>query len=261
MLVVRVGESSLERFQERLSQWSLDLVASEMEDNQFRMWISDRLGPVILDMIADVTCRRVVTQVELRELSDVLDDAFNANSDFALTIDLASVPAYLDYRITLKEISSRLGVSTTDDFARRSAGHVTAIEGRRLRLAQLVKVIAHWVADVEDIQCALRVSVASTNVDPRSAAGSPLGPEELLTPDEVAAILKTSAGQVRFLIARGKLKSTNVGKGAQKPRYRIRRADVDAMVNSELPAAAPAEAKRPSRRRRLPDNLVDHFSE
>jgi excisionase family DNA binding protein len=89
----------------------------------------------------------------------------------------------------------------------------------------------------------------------------PRGPaaftRELLTPTEVATELRVTAEQIRSLIRRGELAAINVGAGAKRPLYRIRRQALNEFLARRwhsAPAAKPVRVKRhPCVRDHFPD--------
>ena len=68
-------------------------------------------------------------------------------------------------------------------------------------------------------------------------------PEELLTVEQVAQLLKVIPDTVRTWIQSGALRASRPGNGARPGRkYRVRRGDVDAFVAGSLRLPAPPEA-------------------
>ena len=63
------------------------------------------------------------------------------------------------------------------------------------------------------------------------------GSQSVLTPPQVAKQLSVDPATVINWIRSGELKASNVGKGAQRPRYRILRGDLDAFLESRQPQA------------------------
>jgi excisionase family DNA binding protein len=65
----------------------------------------------------------------------------------------------------------------------------------------------------------------------------------LLTPSEVAEYLHVSPEQVRILIRKGQLASTNVGAGSKRPLYRVTQQALDNFLNHNR-HSGPAVRKR-----------------
>ncbi len=75
-------------------------------------------------------------------------------------------------------------------------------------------------------------------------------PPILLTPPDVARMLRVSPDSVRTWIRSGKLKAVNLGDGLKKPRYRVTRDSLDLFL-----AARMIEVKPTVKRRRAPERL------
>ena len=83
-------------------------------------------------------------------------------------------------------------------------------------------------------------------------------PDELLTVDQVAPILKVIPDTVRSWIQSGTLRASRPGNGARPGRkYRIRRADLDAFVASSQGLPRSPEAVRVSETARTSGRMAD----
>lgn len=69
-------------------------------------------------------------------------------------------------------------------------------------------------------------------------------PSEFLTPPEVARLLRIRQSKILSWIRSGRLPALNLSEG-QRPRYRVRRVDLDHYLESK----AVAPANKPARRR------------
>jgi excisionase family DNA binding protein len=79
---------------------------------------------------------------------------------------------------------------------------------------------------------------------------------ESLTPPQVAKQLGVDPDTVRGWIESRQLKAANVGKGKQRPRYRIRQSDLDAFLKARFPEPQPAKP----RRKREPADVIQFIS-
>ncbi len=157
MLDTTNSESPLHCLRIRLCEWPAGLIAAEMgSDSRFAAWITNRLPPDLLGFVkASPRPEKLLTQSELRALIDTLDNAACAANVFSKRWNPRAVPGYLDVRICLGEIAGKLGTHTADDFAKRCASHITALETRQMGLDEAIGVIADWISEIEDIQQAL----------------------------------------------------------------------------------------------------------
>jgi excisionase family DNA binding protein len=80
---------------------------------------------------------------------------------------------------------------------------------------------------------------------------------QLLTVPQTAELLGVGGNQVLALIRAGKLRASNVGLGASKPRWRIDPEDVGRFLAARQ-APAPVATRRPRRRR--DDDVIEFFT-
>lgn len=73
-------------------------------------------------------------------------------------------------------------------------------------------------------------------------------PTDFLTPPEIAKLLRVRESKVLGWIRSGRLPAINVSDG-QRPRYRVRRADLDAFLAGQVVVPV----SRPVRRERRPE--------
>jgi excisionase family DNA binding protein len=78
----------------------------------------------------------------------------------------------------------------------------------------------------------------------------------VLTPPQVAKQLGVDPSTVIGWIRTRELKASNVGKGGQRPRYRIQQADLGAFMRKRQPAEKPAVRKS---RRKHDDDVIEFF--
>lgn len=81
--------------------------------------------------------------------------------------------------------------------------------------------------------------------------------QSVLTVREAARLLRVSRGKILGWIATGRLTADNVGRGG-KPRYRIKRANLDTFLAGR---AKTAERRKPRRQKRPPDDaeIIEFF--
>ena len=209
-----------------------------------------------------------------------------------------TVPPYLDGRRCLPELREQLPGPAAGDFANKCKQFVERLGSGQLTLHAAVQLIREWLREIrlalvamdrQDLLPAPRGSQPTPTIPkpPRkrrghgqhpsdanhhaggvavdaNARGNSL-PEDLsgvLTPAQAGKILSVSATHVRRPIGQGKLPATNVGRGQEKPRYRIRRADLDQLLATDAEVAPSADCEPRTRpAQQLPDDLVDYFPE
>jgi excisionase family DNA binding protein len=76
----------------------------------------------------------------------------------------------------------------------------------------------------------------------RKRSNTPTG--DVLTPPQVARQLSVDASTVIGWIRSGELKGSNIGKGSQRPRYRIQQSDLEAFLKSRQPEARTGRKRR-----------------
>lgn len=72
-------------------------------------------------------------------------------------------------------------------------------------------------------------------------------PDDYLTPPEAAKIMRMAPAKVRRLCEMGRLPAVNVGIGEQRPRWSIRRVDLEAFLTPKTAAKANKPAPRRQR--------------
>ncbi len=75
---------------------------------------------------------------------------------------------------------------------------------------------------------------------------------ELLTPPQAARVLGIGKNKIGILINRGDIRATDMSLGTS-PRWKIRRTDLDAFIESRMNAPKP----KPARRRRGDDSELE----
>lgn len=92
-------------------------------------------------------------------------------------------------------------------------------------------------------RCTLSNEAAKTVAQrARTKASVPPDPNTLLTLDQAATRLNTTANQVKRFIEDGELRFVNVGRGPKRPRYRITNGDLDALVESRTKQEHPCRS-------------------
>jgi hypothetical protein len=81
-------------------------------------------------------------------------------------------------------------------------------------------------------------------------------PREILTPPQVAKQLGVDPNTVIGWIRTSQLKGANVGSGDQRPRYKIKRTDLDDFLESRQPEAPRKRQRRPKK----PADEIEFFS-
>jgi excisionase family DNA binding protein len=80
-------------------------------------------------------------------------------------------------------------------------------------------------------------------------------PRDTLTVPQIASQLKVSRDTVRNWIASGKLQAANLNRPGTRPRWVVKRDDLDAFLKKRQPDPQPAKA----RRRREQDDVIGFF--
>jgi excisionase family DNA binding protein len=125
-------------------------------------------------------------------------------------------------------------------------------QGKRLRRARL----RHEDYDALHKSARELLKLAQSSIGGLKKSKRAAGPRrDVLTPPQAATRLGVDAGTVITWIKTGELKASNVGKGSQRPRYRIQRSDLDRFLKSRQPEVS---AKR-KRRTRSPAGEVEFF--
>lgn len=276
MLNIETNQSPLHELHLRLCEWPASLIAAEMRtDARFAAWVANHLPPDLLEFVnASPRPEKLLSQDEFRELADIVADGPCVDNSLLKFVEHTNIPGYLDPRLCIAEIAHHLGTRAADEFALRCAGFASRLQGRRLALEDAIEVIADWADEVCDAKRAVDwkhrksadlkgQAVGSYTSQQLADAETPLveSASSVLTPGEAASFLKTSSRHVRELIAQNILPAKNVGQGEQKPRYRIRREDLEAFLVAGKNLEEVTELNHRPRRRRLPENMVDHFAE
>lgn len=100
----------------------------------------------------------------------------------------------------------------------------------------------YWLGKTNDPGAAATLVLAEVN-----SGGQPtpnVHAPNVLTPPQVAEQLGVDPATVICWIRSGQLKASNVGKGAQRPRYKIRQSDLDQFLKSRQPQPMVTKKRR-----------------
>ena len=120
---------------------------------------------------------------------------------------------------------------------------------------QLERRYDHWLRKTGDASAAAVLTLAAVHATAQPVSKENCKPRDVLTPPQVGKLLGVDSATVRSWIRSGQLKASNVGKGGQRPRFRVRQSDVDAFLKSRQPQVR-TKAKR---RFRQPVGEIEFF--
>lgn len=270
------------------------LLLHDPGERDFAKWMGKALPRELLAYIRKPTEPRLVfNEVELDTLACATEWLPNEGS-----ARWTPWPgAHREYLECLPAIRQLLSGATAEEFASASVEFARQLGTANLGLHEGIVLVTEWIEHVRRLKQALgmlqflprpegqfptpthplkpgeSMPDAEASVEPENLTGAsaqePSNPvlaaqfadDDLLSPKTLAQFLRVSSAQVIGFIQDGQLDATNVGRGRQKPRYRVRFAALrEFMLQHQIPATATPPAKQHRRRPAILEKVVDHFA-
>lgn len=116
-----------------------------------------------------------------------------------------------------------------------------------------LRLYREYLAEVGDSTAAAILATAAAGPQRRPPKDQP----STLSPPRVALQLGVDPATVIGWIRAGELAASNVGKGGQRPRYRVQKRDLESFLKKRQPAQPPAKRQR----RKAPDSgdVIEFF--